>query len=33
MLKTASGKKMGEHRHVFMRIFLDEFYEEWEGKV
>ncbi len=31
-MNTETGKKMAEARHKFMLDFLDEFYEEWEGK-
>eukprot|EP00055_Hartaetosiga_balthica_P007822 m.27562 g.27562 ORF g.27562 m.27562 type:complete len:228 (+) comp5955_c1_seq1:116-799(+) len=32
MLKTESGKKLAQKRHEFMESFLDEFFNEWEGK-
>jgi uncharacterized protein len=31
-MNTESGKKIAEHRHMFMQQYLDEFYDEWEGK-
>ncbi len=30
---TATGKKMAQHRHVYMEGYLEEFYAEWEGKL
>lgn len=32
-LETESGRKLAEHRHVYMEQFLDEFYKEWEGEL
>lgn len=32
-MNTASAKKMAERRHHFMQVFLDQFYEEWDGKA
>ena len=32
-MNTASAKKMAERRHQFMQVFLDQFYEEWDGKA
>lgn len=32
-MNTASGKRIAEHRHQFMENYLQEFYDEWEGKV
>ena len=32
-MNTASAKKMAERRHQFMQAFLDQFYEEWDGKA
>jgi uncharacterized protein len=32
-MNTVSGKKMAQHRHNFMKQYLDEFYLEWEGKL
>lgn len=31
-MNTNTGKVMAEKRHAFMEIYLNEFYEEWEGK-
>lgn len=31
-MNTVSGKKIAENRHEFMEIFLNQFYEEWEGE-
>ncbi len=31
-MNTNTGKAMAEKRHAFMQIYLDEFYQEWEGK-
>ncbi len=30
-MNTGTGKAMAEHRHGFMKQFLDEFYREWAG--
>lgn len=32
-MNTKSGKKLAENRHQFMEQYLDQFYEEWEGKA
>ena len=32
LMKTDTGKKMAQQRHHFMLNYLDQFYEEWEGK-
>ncbi|GAB1464026.1 HD domain-containing protein [Pedobacter sp.] len=32
LMKTDTGKKMAQQRHDFMLNYLDQFYEEWEGK-
>lgn len=31
-MNTESAKQIAEGRHEFMRVFLDRFHEEWEGK-
>jgi uncharacterized protein len=33
MMNTATGKKMAAERHLFMKKYLDEFFDEWEGKI
>ena len=30
-MNTESGKRMAEQRHKFMKGYLDQFYQEWEG--
>lgn len=32
LMKTETGKKMAQQRHDFMLVYLDQFYQEWEGK-
>ncbi|MBW2972147.1 HD domain-containing protein [Candidatus Woesearchaeota archaeon] len=32
-METETGRKMAEHRHEFMEQYLEEFYNEWEGKI
>lgn len=32
-MNTPTGKRMAERRHQFMEAFLDEFYQEWNGRV
>ncbi|WP_293299097.1 HD domain-containing protein [Pedobacter sp. UBA4863] len=32
LMKTDTGKKIAQQRHHFMLNYLDQFYEEWEGK-
>lgn len=31
-MNTKTGKKLAEKRHEYMKVFLDEFYAEWNGK-
>lgn len=31
-MNTKKGKELAEERHKFMEAFLDQFYNEWEGK-
>lgn len=31
-MNTNTGKSMAEHRHQFMKAYLDEFYKEWNGE-
>ncbi|MEP2936656.1 MAG: HD domain-containing protein [Gilvibacter sp.] len=31
-MHTTHGKKMAQKRHFFMESYLDQFYNEWEGK-
>jgi uncharacterized protein len=30
-MNTVTGKKIAENRHLFMKQYLDQFYEEWNG--
>jgi len=32
-MNTDSARKMAEGRHQFMQSYLDQFYEEWDGKA
>jgi uncharacterized protein len=32
-MNTGSAKKMAEGRHQFMQSYLDQFFEEWDGKA
>ena len=31
-MNTPWGKKIAQERHVFMEKFLEQFYQEWDGK-
>lgn len=33
LMNTETAKTMAIHRHEFMQEFLNEFYDEWEGKI
>ncbi len=32
-MNTKAGQLMAQQRHDFMKIYIDQFYEEWEGKT
>ncbi len=32
-MNTKTGKELAENRHNFMEIFLNQFYDEWDGKL
>ena len=32
-MNTQTGKKIAENRHIYMETFLQQFYNEWEGKL
>ena len=32
-MNTKTGKKIAEERHEYMKVFLQQFYNEWEGKL
>jgi uncharacterized protein len=32
LMNTKTGKRIAQQRHDFMKIFLDQFYAEWNGK-
>ncbi len=31
-MNTETGRKIAEERHVFMELFLKQFYAEWNGE-
>jgi uncharacterized protein len=31
-MNTKTGKKIAEERHIYMEVFLKQFYDEWNGK-
>jgi len=33
LMNTETGKKIAENRHQYMESFLEQFYNEWEGKA
>jgi uncharacterized protein len=33
MMNTSTGKRLAEDRHAFMKRFVDQFMNEWEGKL
>ena len=33
LMNTETGKKIAENRHQYMQGFLEQFYNEWEGKA
>jgi len=33
LMNTATGKAMAKQRHTYMEGFLEQFYNEWEGKL
>jgi uncharacterized protein len=32
LMNTATGRRLAQERDAFMRVFLDRFYAEWDGK-
>jgi uncharacterized protein len=32
-MNTKTGKKIAENRHLYMQNFLQQFYDEWEGRL
>lgn len=32
-MNTAAGKRLAEDRHKFMELYLEQFFDEWQGKV
>lgn len=33
MMTTETGRKLARHRHEFMKLFLSEFFAEWNGEI
>lgn len=33
LMNTETGKKIAENRHKYMEVFLEQFYNEWNGKA
>lgn len=33
LMNTATGKELAKKRHAYMKAFLQEFYDEWDGKA
>ena len=31
-MNTQTGRNIAQERHVFMEKFLEQFYQEWDGK-
>ena len=32
MMKTNAGRRMAEQRHQVMEVYLEHFFQEWEGR-
>ena len=32
LMNTESAKRIAKNRHEYMKYYLEEFYDEWEGK-
>ena len=33
LMNTNTGKRLAKQRHQYMKDFLDQFYNEWEGRL
>jgi len=33
LMKSKAGQRIAEERHKFMELFLQRFYDEWDGKI
>lgn len=33
LMNTETGKQIAQNRHEYMQVFLQQFYDEWEGKA